>query len=622
MIPLNERGPPIALRAGRAMTEASSRDRTLRGFLRSGRPFGRVALVAGAVVAVAALLHAWTAVRITGASVRAGDGPATPIVFPYSVPVAAGQVMEFAFTIRQTSLTQRSIVFVPDDHFVSLSVDGRDVPLDGVDPKQRDDYHRGFRFPIGLHLRPGDNSLVARVLDRDGPGGLDVESDPRDWVNCVEVAFGLAGALVLLALALRRLDVPWTLAGPFVAGVALRIGYLSVTPYSLRDHDVAGHIEYVEYVLNHHSLPGSYDGWSFYHPPLYYILAAALWKALVVVGVHSRDGILWALQVQSMVYEFGFVAFALGTATLWLAQLPDAAFGRRLMSRSWLGALLAALLCVWPSGVIHSVRIGNDDLFYLWFAAGVYFASRWWVGGRDRDLHVAAACGALDPERKVRTLVRRAWPGTLLFLLSTGAALGRALVDMHSGKRSNLLMGNVHDLQNNLLVGDRAQNFLWFDTKTFVNEAFMSPLDDAKGRQFFWNYTLKSSLFGEFSFAHPQLWDLAVVLSVLLLFVAACVLLGFALSRRDEWLSDLPAIAATATLFASLAAIRAALPMSAVGDFRYIVPVLGPALYLYVRYLLLFRERGWTRLALTGSAVGWSFAACSTLFFAILTATG
>jgi hypothetical protein len=72
-------------------------------------------------------------------------------------------------------------------------------------------------------------------------------------------------------------------------------------------------------------------------------------------------------------------------------------------------------------------------------------------------------------------------------------------------------------------------------------------------------------------------------------------------------------------LFAGLAALRMTLPMACSNDFRYILPVLTPALYLYVRGVIVFRERGWTRLATTGALAGWSFAACSALFFAVLT---
>ena len=613
----------------------------LRGILHSPRRFG---WLAGLVLALASLFHPLTMIRVTGATVRLPGGPEIPVTFPYSASVPAGQLQEFAFTVHKGRLTQRGIVFVPDDHFDALVVNGKDVPLDGVDPKDLDNFHHGFRFPIGRYLRAGDNAVVARVRNAGGPGGLDVMSDPHDWMNRAEVIAAMSAFVVLLLTALRTFKVPWSTASLFAAGVAVRFGYLSVTPYSVRDHDVSGHVEYIEYILSHGSLPPPYGGWSFYQPPLYYLLGAGLWKALTILGAESRATILRALQVQSLLYQLGFLGFALGTVSLWVGRLPDALFGRRLASRSALGALFVALLCLWPSGVIHAVRIGNDDLFYLWFGAGFYFASRWWISGRDRDFHVAALCGALgmltksnslllfvllavllavrlikDRERRLVAYLKRAWPMAVLILKSAGVALGRAVVDAVSGRRAHVLVGNMNQAHDNIAVGNRASNYLWFDTKIFVTEPFTNSLDDARGRQFFWNYTLKSSLFGEFSFDHPLLSDAAVVLSILMIVIVACVVVRMVTATREDWLKDLPTFALVPILFAGLAALRMTLPMACSNDFRYILPVLTPALYLYVSGVIVFREHGWTRFATTGAVAGWSFAACSALFFAVLT---
>jgi hypothetical protein len=559
----------------------------------------------------------------------------------------AGQILEFAFTIHKGPLTYGSVVFVPDDHFISLSANGQDVPLDTVDPQRLDDFHDGFRFGIGAYLRSGDNSIVARVLNRGGPGGLDVRSDMHDWRSIAEALAAMAAFLLLVAMALRRFKVKWPIVVVFLAGVAVRLAYLSVTPFTVRGHDFDHHIEYIEYIVAHGSLPGPYDGWSFYQPPLYYVLAAALWKTLTVVGITSRETVLCALQLQSMLYELGFLGFSICTASRWIDRLPDAGFGRMLSSRSGLHALAAALICLWPSSVMHSVRLGNDDLLYLCFGAGVYFASRWWVTGRDRNLNAAAACGALgmltktnsllifvllgvllvvrfvlDNERKIGTYLRRAWPTAALCLLSAGAVLGRAAIDTASGKRSNLLVGNARSLNSDLAIGNHAANYLWFDTKIFVTQPFTSPWDDAKGRQFFWNYALKSSLFGEFGFDHVWLSNLAVIVSVLFLIVFACFVSGILLRRGVDWLQDLPAVVLSITLVASLAALRMSIPRACSGDFRYILPIVTPFTYLYIRSLTLFRERGLTTLARGALCLGWSFTAFSALFFIVLAIVG
>jgi hypothetical protein len=473
---------------------------------------------------------------------------------------------------------------------------------------------------------------------------LDALTDSHRWPARAEFLTILT-ALLLLATALRRTKLPWPTVAIFLAGVAARFAYLSVTPFSKRGHDVFDHIEYIEYLLNHRALPDPYEGAMFYQPPLYYVLGAGLWKSLTLVGARSRETILTALQIQSVLYQLGFLVFSIWTAKLWLYRLPDGGFGRGLASRQGLLALFVALLSFWPSGVIHSVRLGNDDLLYLCFGAGVYFASRWWTAGRDRDLYVAAAWGALgmltksnalllfvllavllgarlamDRERRLSVHLRRAWPILAFALVSIGAMLGRAAIDAAAGKRSNLLVGNSSRLNGDLTVGNGAANYLWFDTKIFVTQAFTSPWDDAKGRPFFWNYAAKTSLFGEFSFDRAVLSNLAVIISVLLLFLAICLAFGISLSGREDCARDLPAFVLVGTLFLSLAALRMCIPKACSNDFRYILPVLTPLIYFYVRNVTLFRRRGWAKLAIAAQAAGWSLAALSAAFFVALTA--
>jgi hypothetical protein len=620
-------------------------DRRPSGALRLARSPRTWALFGALVLACSVVFHAATRVPIGDPTLQMAGEPPKSGFFPFMVESAPGKDLDFAFTIHEGRLTQSSVVVIADNLLVSLSANGETVPLSGIPAKQLADYTHGFRFPIGRYLRPGDNVLVARVHNVDGPGGLDVESDPQDWRSRAETVGAIAGSVLLLCAALRLGKVRWAMALSLAAGTALRLAYLTATPYTVRTHDLEGHLEYVEYLVHHGALPHPYDGWSFYQPPLYFALAAGLWRALAFAGF-GRAAILQALQLQSLLYDLGFLGFSLATVSLWFERLPDSAFGRRLSSRSGLLALLAALVCVWPSSIVHSVRIGNDGLFYLFFGAGLFFVSRWWSKGKNRDLYLAAASGALgmvtktnsvvlfaligvlyvarfalDENRKIATYLRRAWPVAALFVLSAVASLGRAALDTLDGKRSNLFVGNVGRLRGDLTVGNGAQNYLWFDTKAFVTQAFASPFDDAAGRQFFANVALKTSLLGEFTYDHPRpLSDIAVVMSVLLLFVVVAVGATVALSARADLIAELPALAALALLVAALAALRMSIPMACSNDFRYILPVLTPALYMYVRGLAAFRSRGWTRLSSAGVLVGWSLVAGSALFFSILCA--
>ena len=594
-------------------------------------------------LALCALLHHFTWLGPVDVKLRNADRSLSPVHFPYVADTPPNATLEFTFTMRKGPLTQPSVVIVPDDHFVSLSVNGKEVPLTGVSAEGLDDYVRGFHFPIGAYLRAGDNTVEARVLNRGGVGGLDVRGDPHDGRSVLELLGAVSAFLAVVAGAMRRRGFRWPAVGLWGSLLAVRLGYLTVTPFNVREHDVGGHLEYVEYIVKRGWLPRSSEGYLFYHPPLYYALAAVQWKLFALADV-SRNTILRLLQAQSLLYELGFVVFSIATAKLWLDRIPDDAFGSRLTSRGGLTALLMALLLVWPSTVIHSVRLGNDDLTYLLFGAGMYLASRWWLGARDRDLWLAGLFAGLgmvtktngilmfavlgvvfvvrlfvDRERRAMTYVKRFWPVAAAFVLSTGIDLGGAIVDTLAGRRASVLVGNASAIPESLNVGNRAENYLWFDLGTFVKQAFTSAGDDAKGRQFFWNYAFKTGLFGEFTYNHPLLWNLAVVLSVAFLILLVLAVIGFCLSRAKEWLDELPLVVAAVLLTAGLAYLRISMPKACSNDFRYVLPVIAPFVYLIVKAAIVYRRRGWTRLAQATSALGWAFALLSAMFFVVLT---
>ena len=463
--------------------------------------------------------------------------------------------------------------------------------------------------------------------------------------NRKEVAWELAAVALVLALttvASRALRLQRSVAVACASGMALRLAYLFVTPSSVRTHDVDEHVQYIEYIVDHHALPDPTAGWAFYHPPLYFAMAAVLWWTLKLVGVTAKATILRALQCQSLAYGAGYLGFSLLAADRWLDRLPDARLGTR-ATRWRLALIVALLLSFWPSAITHSVRVGNDDLFYLFFGGGLYFLTRWWQDARNRDLHLTAACAGLatlaksngvllfvvlgllfgvrvllDRDRSVRAYLRRTWPSMVMFLVSVGATLGRSAVGVLTGKRHHLVVENADLVNPKLAVGNGAANYIWFDTKMFVTHPFADVWGDDGGRQYFWNELLKTGVLGEFGFDGGRLADLAVVLSALLLVLVAFAVAGVAWEKRSDRLDELPLVLTVVVSTASLAALRMSIPKACSNDFRYILPILMPALCLYARALVRAREAGRVSLARWGEAAGWSFAALSATFFVVL----
>jgi hypothetical protein len=204
-----------------------------------------------------------------------------------------------------------------------------------------------------------------------------------------------------------------------------------------------------------------------------------------------------------------------------------------------------------------------------------------------------------------------------MFFGVTGLTLGRAALDTLSGKRSNFLVGNTDRLTKALAVGNGAANYLWFDIKMFVTHPYASSWADDTGRQYFWNFALKSALLGSFEFDGAALSNLAELMAFSLLAIVGVTALGLAREKR-EWEAEAPLWSTLALCMASLAALRVSVPMACSNDFRYVWPVAVPALCIYLRSIARLGHVGRIGWAWFGEAVGWGFFLMSVGFFAVL----
>ena len=135
------------------------------------------------------------------------------------------------------------------------------------------------------------------------------------------------------------------------------------------------------------------------------------------------------------------------------------------------------------------------------------------------------------------------------------------------------LVANANALNPLMKVPNEAFNYLYFDLRNFLEFPFTSGWDSAMGRDFFWNFMLKSSMFGEWSVlptANGRFW--ATLMSVFLLGLIVYAIRGFWKTRLNlvHWILLLQGIA----FIASLMALRLKYPFACSNDFRYILPIL------------------------------------------------
>lgn len=126
--------------------------------------------------------------------------------------------------------------------------------------------------------------------------------------------------------------------------------------------DALSHLDYVQYILDHGSAPWPEEGWSMFHPPLYYALSAAV---LSVAGLSTLDeSAIPLLRLQGLV--LGLIQILLVTASLRLV------FPTRKQAQL-LGIVLAAFL---PIHLYVYQFVTNETLAATLSSAGIYLALR------------------------------------------------------------------------------------------------------------------------------------------------------------------------------------------------------------------------------------------------------
>ena len=188
--------------------------------------------------------------------------------------------------------------------------------------------------------------------------------------------------------------------------------------------------------------------------------------------------------------------------------------------------------------------------------------------------------------RRKRYKLRRALVDLVIFSGVGGLGLAlsfavRIYYYLH-GAINNWLIANVGSLSNDLRVPVDIKSFVPLDIPTFVTVPWIDVSNDASGRGNFWNYLLRSSLSGEFSFPGTLHRVLAIAWGIVLLALCFAALHRFAnggarrwgpvLYRQRAWLL------LTLLWIASVAALRIQAPFSCSNDFRYVLPMLVPVI--------------------------------------------
>ncbi len=433
----------------------------------------------------------------------------------------------------------------------------------------------------------------------------------------------LLSTAALEVVVLRRLRFGWSLIAIALAGVLVDTSYLTYTSIFTRSYDGPAHVFYIDGMAAHlRPPPVSIFCPACGHPPLYYALAALWSKTVLAGGLIPRElGLQWL----SLLLSAGFVVFAL----LLL---------RSTIERSATLRLAAALVVLWPSSILNSVRVHNDALASLLIVGSMYFIAQWDRHGRRRDFYLAVATPALAlltkasgyamaatiiviaalqvrsshlARHRVRQLVAAS-----LVLLCTALLAASFRPSQLPQTLCRRVLGLACDIPREVYTGNRPSNYLFFDVADFLSST--SSLNQPPKEDYFWNGLAKSSLFGVMplgkDFEDPRHQHLAVVISLLLLAMVVVCLATLPFVRSIDWPRYRALVVASAALVALLAAFRMLVPTPFHEDFRHIFPALVPFCLLYAK--VVERLRRWSAVLYgTGMAIGLLMIASSVAFF-------
>ena len=528
-------------------------------------------LVLVLIAALAATLY-WLACPVIDNIVLHRDGRDTAMNMPVSLSMDDDENFSIEMNVMAGIGGDFKLDIHPDDCVTRLQVNGIDLPF--RDYPGFCNWNQGFvlsKTEIEKHVGEVSSKfhVVLSARNGSGPGGANVELRSESvLMSILTVLFFLCIGGLLFSVG-GRLNIDRRLILIFFLGLLLRVGYTQATFYDERGHDTGGHLSYIHLVADFQRIPAANDCWTCYHPPVYYVASAGVWTAAGWLGLTQQDAVKWFDLLISL------VALAFG-----LACIKNSLWG----TPRYIAALLWS---VWPSFILASPRIGNDVMFYAMHVIALWGCIRYIKTSMGKFLLTAVIAAAAAYWTKSTGAIAFGLVG-LTVLIHTLPRLLRKLGRLEWASVGLLavvgiivivrvlggdVVANAGGNDNTVLIRNDPGNFLFFDIRTFLTQPYTDPWHDELGRQFFWNYLAKTSLFGEFKLLQTTAGNwLASLVSASFL-----VLLGFGLRGlwKSKWTKVNVLLAAQALFFfAAMIMLRLKYPYSCSNDFRYIVPVL------------------------------------------------
>jgi hypothetical protein len=505
---------------------------------------------------------------------------------PYSesLPISTYKIKnnsEFSISFNLDIKENKNIVyqFHPDDCILSIEINGKKFPQELI--KRPCDYSHGTAIDLSEYTQVGLNRIEIQMKNSyGGPGGLriDYPYELSSSIGFKQILFSVL-LLIIAAFILRKFKFGISATSLVLLGICLRLIYFSYTSPPERVYDMDyGHFVYMNMIIENKQIPKTDACWSCNHPPLYYLASAG------VISIFNKINPLYSLRLlQQIAMLFSFASLAFGVALLY-----------RLFGDKKISIFSSLLFAVWPGFVITAPRIGNDVPFYFGALMCMLFAQMWWTKHRSRYLllsFLGAGIAVLFKSPGFVVLgalvliyicgMFRFWELPrlkiiigifIIVMLSAFGSQYRIISDFFRDVTPSLAVVNVNPALN---VKTSLGSFIYFDAKDYFTEAYTSTWTDSGGRQYFWNFFIKSTLFGEYSVWNSNAGRIFASILNSINFIFFLLIFWGIVNMK---IRNLPSFIFFMALIASLIFIRAHYSVSCMQDFRYIAPILVPML--------------------------------------------
>lgn len=507
------------------------------------------------------------------------------IKLPYSFNGEKSEVFIVSFNLLVKNGTFAKFSIIPDDCIQEILINGKSFPLEGI--KGLCDYSKGAYFDFSKYVQKELNFFEIRVLNHGGPGGLKIQT-PYNGFKSLSLMHYVFTLLLLLSivLILRKFKFGFIAISIMLLGIIVRLIVYTYMGPMQSPHDIEAHLHYMQIIAEEKRIPKNNECWECFQPPPYYIASAAVKNI-----VDCYDPVLTNRVLQQGQLLFSFASVIFGVALI-----------LNLFGNNRLAYLASIVSVFWTGFAIAGSRINNDIEFYFGALFCIFFAQRYWLTYKNSDMFLASLGASIALASKssgfvilaawaviyalcaARSLkigsLRTLFASVFTVILFIGISNHRTIADIFEGKKLDMI-GNVNGLHGGLKVNNTVGNYLYFDLKDYLLIPHTSAWVDEGGRQYFWNYALKSSLHlsHDIELLHsPAGRTLITALCALALLIFMLALWGIIHVK----FKDLPAMLFTVCLFFALIYLRISAPYSCSNEFRHIYPVLFPLVYFSV----------------------------------------